>query len=274
MEHKIAFMLVGAVMIAAAEARGEVKEVSPALSTSAAAEWNFVAGQWKLGDGILEQEDPEGPIGPLAGVASAILKDPAFTDFKMTAEFNIRSEGDGERSAMLIFRATGTLSYYGLYMDSLGPKSGNAILARSTFRNRWIEIARRPCALGPDSWHRAEVECRGAKITVTIDKTPVMSVEDKALASGRVGLGRRTIWVAPDGKTVELLRQDDIPARMYWLVIDSPLLDHDTFSRLYHEQIVADMKVEDQSTPKARLAALMRHRRTWFQGSARFPRRN
>jgi hypothetical protein len=33
------------------------------------------------------------------------------------------------------------------------------------------------------------VECRGAKITVTIDKTVVLSAEDKSLASGRVGLG-------------------------------------------------------------------------------------
>ncbi len=74
-------------------------------------------------------------------------------------------------------------------MDSLGPKSGNAILARSTPRSRWIELARRPCPLGPDAWHAAQVECRGAKIAVTIDKTPVLSVEDKTLASGRVGLG-------------------------------------------------------------------------------------
>ncbi len=73
MKRKAAFLLAAAVLFATAVARGETKEVSPALSAKSAAEWNFVAGQWKFGDGVLEQENPEGPIGPLAGVASVTI---------------------------------------------------------------------------------------------------------------------------------------------------------------------------------------------------------
>jgi hypothetical protein len=110
-------------------------------------------------------------------------------------------------------------------------------------------------------WTKATCPSDSSRAQMEVYKIHHGPLENPTVEFGSDGWNaRRTIWVAPDGKTVELLRQDDIPARMCWLVVDSPLLDFDTFTRLYHEQIVVDTKGEDQSKPKAQLAALISQR--------------
>lgn len=151
----------------------------PELKAARTSDWKFVEGRWRLTDGELEQQDPK----PLT---VAILKEPVFGDFTLQAEFNIHSVGDGVRAAAIAFRATGTMSYYWLHLDS---KNGGAILTRSTPENEWIEIARKGISLKQDEWHTVRVECKGPQIAVTLDSGLVFDVRDAAVPAGRIGFG-------------------------------------------------------------------------------------
>ncbi len=153
--------------------------LSPRLAPAAEAEWKFPSGRWRLDEGVLEQESTD-------RLSAAILKGPAFADCRLSVEFNIRGVGKGVRAAALLFRATGTLSYYWLHLDS---KNGQAILVRSTPANPWIEIGRKRVPIAPEEWHTATVACAGAQITVELDGAPVFALEEKTLAAGRVGVG-------------------------------------------------------------------------------------
>ena len=82
-----------------------------------------------MGPGFLEQQDSDG--GSLA-----ILREPAFSDCRFEFEFNVKPVGSGVRAAAACFRATGTLTYYWLHLDT---KTDNVILVRSTPSNTWIE---------------------------------------------------------------------------------------------------------------------------------------
>jgi len=132
-----------------------------------------------MGQGLLEQQDADrGSV--------AILRDPAFSDCTLDFEFNVKPVGSGVRAAAACFRATGTLTYYWLHLDT---KNNSVILVRSTPSNTWNEIRRRSCPLDDDAWNRATIVCRGPEISVSINGIQVLKATDTALAAGRVGLG-------------------------------------------------------------------------------------
>jgi hypothetical protein len=153
--------------------------VRPVLRPGHESDWRCLEGKWRMGDGLLVQEDA-------ARLSAAILKGPAFSGFRMSVEFNIRPVGTGVKAAAIIFRATGTLTYYWLHLDA---KNTQAILTRSEPGNRWIELARKPANLGVDMWHKAEVVADGRRISVRLNGREIMAVEDSGIAAGRVGLG-------------------------------------------------------------------------------------
>jgi hypothetical protein len=167
------------------------------LSAGHEGAWRFVRGEWSMAGGVLEQKRETGP-------SAAILTEPGFADFALTVEFNIRPVGNGVRAAALIFRATGTLTYYWLHLDS---KNNQAILTRSTPGNTWVELGRKPLQLPPDVWHTAQVACRGPRIVVTVDGAEVMSAEDGAISVGRIGVGTSQGRVAFRNLTIEGERQ-------------------------------------------------------------------
>ncbi len=171
-----AVMMVGA-MVAAAWCLAA--EVQPVLQPGHEKEWRFVTGTWKLGDGVLSQADT-------SRGGAAILREPAFSDLDMTVDFRIASKGNGVKAAAILLRATGTLTYYWVHLDS---RNGNVILVRSEPGNTWIEIGRKPCAISTDVWHTAEVVADGKSISVRLDGKEVYAVEDPAIAAGRVGVG-------------------------------------------------------------------------------------
>ena len=116
----------------------------------------------------------------------ALLKQPVLSDFTLTAELKIRSEGAGVRAAAIAFRATGTKSFYWMHLDA---KNGSAILNRSTPEDEWVDIKRRGLSITQDAWHTVRIECQGPKIVVSFDNQPVFDVEDAALSAGRIGVG-------------------------------------------------------------------------------------
>ena len=153
--------------------------VEPALEPGQEEQWCFARGTWHWVKGILEQQDADrGSV--------AILRDPAFSDCTLDFEFNVKPVGSGVRAAAACFRATGTLTYYWLHLDT---KNNNVILVRSTPSNTWNEILRRSHPLDDDTWNRATIVCRGPEISVSINGTQVLKATDTALAAGRVGLG-------------------------------------------------------------------------------------
>ena len=146
----------------------------------AAADWRTVAGDWRVHDTAIEQRDP-------SRLSAAILKSPAYRDFTSNVSFKIRPQGNGVRAAAIILRATGTMSYYWVHLDS---KFHQVILTRSTPDNPWIEIVRKPCPkLTDDTWHTATAACVGKRLTISLDGAEVLSADDATLAAGRIGLG-------------------------------------------------------------------------------------
>ncbi len=149
------------------------------LNPDHAADWLVREGDWQFGDGELEQRD-ESRMGV------AFLKQPAYRDFELSVEFNIRPVGDGVRAAAVIFRASGTRTYYWLHFDS---ESNSAILVQSRPAKTWNGIMRKSALLSRDYWHKLTVKCQGNQIHVSLDDQPLLAAEDSALASGRIGLG-------------------------------------------------------------------------------------
>jgi ribosomal protein L27 len=154
-------------------------EVTPVLQAGHDKEWRFVEGRWNIGDGVLLQ-------GNTDRGGAAILREPAFADLDMSVDFRISSRGNGVKAAAIIFRATGTLTYYWIHLDS---RNGNVIMTRSEPGNTWIEIGGKPCAISADEWHTAEVVAQGKSIAVRIDGKEIIAAENGAIGAGRVGVG-------------------------------------------------------------------------------------
>ena len=104
------------------------------LGTAAAPRWQLASGRWEFADGLLTQTD-------VARGSAALLREPAWGDCRLSVDFNISATGAGVRAAALIFRATGTLTYYWLHLDTKQPPGHPDPFA--TPGKSWIEIARK-----------------------------------------------------------------------------------------------------------------------------------
>jgi hypothetical protein len=142
-------------------------------------DWLIRDGDWKFGKGELEQQDTT-----RAGVA--FLREPVLADFRLSVEFNIRPIGAGEQAAAVIFRATGTRTYYRLHFDA---QAACAVLVQSRPAEAWHGLARKSATVTPDFWHKLTLTCRGGEINVSLDDQPVLSARDETLTRGRIGLG-------------------------------------------------------------------------------------
>lgn len=154
-------------------------EVKFELQPDNARQWKFLHGKWDFADGVLTQSVPE-------ELTTAIATETAFSDFKLTTEFQISATGKGVRAAAVVFRATGTRTFYWLHLDSA---HGTAILTRSSVSNSWIEISRKPATITQGVWHTLQVDCRGPEIRVSLDDKIILQAQDDALTAGRIGLG-------------------------------------------------------------------------------------
>ena len=214
--HRLALFAAFAVPCSLVPA-AEVETVEPALQPGRQAAWCFARGNWRLSDGLLEQEDADrGSV--------AILREPAFSDSTFSFEFNVKPAGSGVRAAAACFRATGTLTYYWLHLDT---KNNSVILVRSTPKNTWIEIARKPCRLDDDTWHRGTVVCRGPEIAVSINGAAVLTASDPTLAAGRIGLGTSQGRVSFRNVTIDGIVQEHAEP----LVDEKEYLPHKIISR-------------------------------------------
>jgi len=172
--------LLGAITLAAVIGRGAMADLAqPQMRPGNEDQWRFARGTWRLGDGRLEQT-----IADRGSVA--ILKEPAFSDFTLSVEFNVKPVGKGVRAAAVAFRASGTMSYYWLHLDT---KNDGVILVRSEPSKTWNEIKRTRTTLDDDTWNMVKVQCRGPEIRILIGDKEVLTARDETLKSGRVGLG-------------------------------------------------------------------------------------
>jgi sialidase-1 len=164
----------------AVPARAEAVTAIRATAASLKRAWRVVEGQWTAVEGALAQTRPDGS-------SLALYKSAAYGDLTFSAELNPLPEGNGVRAAQLVWRSTGSLTYYYAHFDS---KNSQVILVRSSPRNPWIEISRRggvPIPAG--QWSRAEVRCRGGEMSVWLNGELLLTATDDALAAGLVGLG-------------------------------------------------------------------------------------
>lgn len=166
-------------LVAGVAGRAAERTVSPVLDEQHADEWLFERGRWEIGNGELRQLRA-------SRASAAFLKGPAFSDFTLSVEFYVEAKGRGVRAAAVIFRATGTRTYYWLHLDT---RNDGIILVRSTPMNSWIEIRRVRHRLDDGRWHAVVVRCAGATIRVYVDGERVLEAQDSVIAAGRIGLG-------------------------------------------------------------------------------------
>jgi len=157
----------------------DLQTVTPSLNPGQEGDWLFARGEWEMGEGVLEQTVPDRG-------AAAVMESPAFSDFTMTCDFNVSPVGSGVRAAAVLFRATGTMSYYWLHLDT---KNNSAIFVRSTPDNTWMEIKRVHVDMPDDTWHTVTVTCAGPEIKIALNDKEILAVTDDALSQGCVGLG-------------------------------------------------------------------------------------
>ena len=150
----------------------------PQLDAQHADAWLLRGGRWRLDDGELEQLEFERP-------AEAILTGPAFDNFSLSVDFNIRATEKGARAAAVLFRATGTRTYYWLRLDSA---NGIVSLFRARPASTWNGIKSRRAEIAQNAWHTVRIECRGPSIRVTLDDQQLFEAQDQRLSAGRVGL--------------------------------------------------------------------------------------
>ncbi len=152
-------------LVAWLSATGAADEAHPIeLAPASASDWLIRDGDWQFGEGEMEQTD-----AARAGVA--FLRAAVLDDFTLTVEFNIRPVGDGERAAAVIFRATGTRTFYRLHFDT---QAACAVLVQSRPGETWNGLARKAATVTPDFWHKLTLDCRGPEITVSLDDQPVL----------------------------------------------------------------------------------------------------
>ena len=157
----------------------EAATVRPKLESGEAGKWVFARGDWRIEAGVLEQRRASrGSV--------AILSEPRFSDADITFEFRVEPLGRGVRAAAVCFRATGTMTYYWLHLDT---KNNGVVLVRSTPMKTWIELARRKHRLDDNVWHRVRVTCRGPRFEVAINDKPVLRAQDATLSAGSIGFG-------------------------------------------------------------------------------------
>ncbi|MGD9519869.1 MAG: sialidase family protein, partial [Armatimonadota bacterium] len=127
--------------------------------------------------------------------------------------------GTGVRAAAICLRATGTMTYYWLHLDT---KNRQVILVRSTPTNTWIELKRQRLDLPDNTWHTVRLDCRGPSLVFSLNGTQVFVVEDSTIPAGRIGLGTsqgrvqfRNLKI--EGKVVEMsepLREEQPPYKI------------------------------------------------------------
>ena len=173
----LAFLVSASLLLASCH--GEAATVGPRLEPDETSKWMFARGDWRMEGGVLEQRRT-------SRASVAILTEPRFSDADITFEFRVAPEGRGVRAAAVCFRATGTMSYYWLHLDT---KNNGVILVRSTPMKTWIELARRRHRLDDDVWNRVCVTCRGPRFEVAVNDDVVLSAQDATLEAGSVGFG-------------------------------------------------------------------------------------
>lgn len=205
-------VVMGMILFAGASGAPRAEVYTAPLEMGQEGPWQVVEGDWQAAEGILEQRNA-------SRLSAALLRDPAWADFTLTVELKIAAVGNGVRAAAIIFRATGTLTYYWLHLDS---KNSQVILVRTEPGNNWLEITRRRCELSADEWHAVQVHCQGPTIIVSVDGQEVLRAEDGTLGAGRIGLGtsqgrvsfRNLTIEGEQVTTVEPLRQETPPYKV------------------------------------------------------------
>lgn len=100
---------------------------------------------------------------------------------------------------------------------------------------------------------------------------PVDSADSKSQMNPIVEFGcdgwnaRRTIWVRPDGSTMELLRQNDVLPRLSIIVPFMPVFFWNGYYWFTFMGPCCDIVIKDQTDPKARLKELIRERKAQWE---------
>ena len=144
--------------------------------------WEPLAGSWAMSDGLYEQTDPD------LYRAVTYLREPVVADFAVTVWFKVLPTGTHRVMAPgIVVRSTSAGREYWAHFDAL---NGQVLLQRQLTSQPGTEsdIKRAPVSLTPGEWHEGRVECRGNRLTVSLDGRVVLEVEDQTYLSGKVGL--------------------------------------------------------------------------------------
>lgn len=140
----------------------------------------IIGDSWKVENGELRQASPRGR-------AFAFLPAPAYTDAKLSFQFQVQPLGAGVRAAGAVLRSTDSETFYGVHFDT---RNDQVVLYVSPWRNlpTWIVLARKSQALSEGQWYQVEITARAGRLTVALDEKPVLEAEDDRYPAGRLGL--------------------------------------------------------------------------------------
>lgn len=120
----------------------------------------------------------------------AILKDVELGDFLLEAELMQTGREYGHRDMCLFFGYRGPTRYYYAHLAPAPDENAhNVFIVNDAPRARLGQIPDAGVRWKDDTWHRVELERRGANVEVRFDGGRVLSVRDSAFPTGRVGFG-------------------------------------------------------------------------------------
>ena len=152
-------------------------------------------GVWAVRDGLLLLEKAGVPAGPIRRPgALAILKTPALADASIEVE--LRSDAPEEvirRDLLLVAGWQSPTRFYYVHLSAVRDAVHNGIFVVADADRRRIDDRSDRPALKDRAWHTARLvhTASTGRLEVFVDgeTTPIMTATDRAIPSGRLGVG-------------------------------------------------------------------------------------
>ncbi len=180
-EHRHTYAAMGFAFVIACAAFGAnpVRVQVDLSSPNAAKAWHFEDATWRVGDGMIEQTDPE-----LRGTF-AWLKSPAFGKLIYEGEFMALPEGKGVKAASLVFGSSDSDNLYWTHFDC---RNSQLImyLIRQGQTKELLRVRRLKMPL--NTWHKVRVEHDSPSIKVYLNGKLVASLKDTTHPKGLIGV--------------------------------------------------------------------------------------
>jgi len=152
-------------------------------------------GGWRVAGSVLVLDKAGVPGGPIRRPAAiAVLKSDPVGDFTFTVEMRSTAPVDlAVRDVLLIFGYQSPTRFYYVHLAAKTDAVHNGIFVVDNADRRRLDPQTSTGRLTDQAWHRLRLERRISTGSIAVyfddDPAPVLSVTDKTILAGRVGVG-------------------------------------------------------------------------------------